>query len=260
MTETLLRVDVEGRVGTVVLNDPDRLNALGRGMLEGLIEAAHELSRHRDVAVVVIKGAGRVFTAGADIGVFAPGHEMTLPEADAGRRMADAIESIEAVTIAQIHGHCIGGGLVLAAACDLRVAATATVFAIPEVDLGIPLAWGGIPRLVREIGPALTKELVMTCRSFSAEEALAAGFLNRVVAAADLEGTVEELTTELLAKPLGPLLATKRHVNDVSRKMAGIDRDWADAAALYSARRDPANQAAATAYLAALKAARSSDG
>ena len=71
--------------------------------------------------------------------------------------------------------------MVLAAVCDLRLAAETARFRIPEVELGIPLAWGGIPRLVREIGPALTKELVMTCRDFGPDEARAAGFLNRVV-------------------------------------------------------------------------------
>ena len=80
-----------------------------------------------------------------------------------------------------MHGWCVGGGLVLAAVCDLRVAGRSARFSIPEVELGIPLAWGGIPRLVREIGPALTKELVMTCREFGPDEAKAAGFLNRVV-------------------------------------------------------------------------------
>ena len=92
-----------------------------------------------------------------------------------GLRMADAIESMRAVTIAQVHGYAVGGGVVLVAACDLRVAADDAVFSIPEIELGIPLAWGGIPRLVREIGPALTKELVMTCRRFTPAEAKAAG-------------------------------------------------------------------------------------
>ena len=95
--------------------------------------------------------------------------------------MAEAIESMRAITIARIHGHCVGGGCGAGGACDLRVAADTTRFSIPEVDLGIPLAWGGIPRLVREIGPAMTKELVLSCRPFSAEEARGLGFVNRVV-------------------------------------------------------------------------------
>ena len=76
-----------------------------------------------------------------------PGVAARREAADAGRLMAEAIESMRAITIARIQGHCVGGALVLAAACDLRVTAETTRFAIPEVDLGIPLAWGGNPRL-----------------------------------------------------------------------------------------------------------------
>src|SRR5258708_17769806 len=158
-------------------------------MLE-LVEAARALDAIPTVKVVVIAGNGRAFSAGADIAGFGqPPSEIdagtetgrhtaaggTREATDLGRRMVDAIESMRAVTIARLHGHCIGGAVVLAAVCDLRVAADDTRFVIPEVDLGIPLAFGGIPRLVREIGPTLTKELVMTGRPFSAAEALAAG-------------------------------------------------------------------------------------
>ena len=89
--------------------------------------------------------------------------------------MADAIEQMRATTIVRLHGHIVGGGVVLASACDMRVAAEDARFSIPEIELGIPLAWGGIPRLVREIGPAMTKELVMTCRPFTSQEAKALG-------------------------------------------------------------------------------------
>ena len=141
--------------------------------------------------------------------------------ADVGRRMAEAIETMRAVTVARLHGHVVGGGVVLASACDLRVAAEDARFSIPEVDLGIPLAWGGIPRLVREIGPALTKELVMTCRPFGAEEARAAGFLNTVVPAARLDQAVDDLVELLLTKSALTLAATKAHVNAVTEAMGG---------------------------------------
>jgi enoyl-CoA hydratase/carnithine racemase len=163
--------------------------------------------------------------------------------------MADAIESMRAVTVARLQGHCVGGGLVLAAACDLRVAADDCRFSIPEVDLGIPLAWGGIPRLVREIGPALTKELVMTCRPFSAAEALAAGFLNRVVPAADLDAAVGDLVGQLLGKSALTLSSTKQHVNAVTDGMVGTARAWNDADSLVTALRDPESRSVAAAYL-----------
>ena len=175
---------VNGARGELVLNRPQKLNALDQRTLLELAEAARWFDRQAEVKVVVVSGNGRSFSAGADVSAFAaedPGPEQRRAGADAGRLMAEAIQRMDAVTVARIHGYCVGGAVVLAAACDLRLAGETAVFSIPEVDLGIPLAWGGIPRLVREIGPAMTRELVLTCRRFSAAEARELGFLNRVV-------------------------------------------------------------------------------
>jgi enoyl-CoA hydratase/carnithine racemase len=131
-----------------------------------------------------------------------------------GRAMADAVGGLRAVTIAAIQGHCVGGGVVLAAACDLRVAAADARFRIPEVDLGIPLFWSGVPRLVRELGPALTKELVLTGRAFDAEEARAIRFVNRVVPTDELAATVEALAVSLAAKATLVLRTTKAQVDE----------------------------------------------
>jgi enoyl-CoA hydratase/carnithine racemase len=200
----------------------------------------------------VVRGAGRAFSAGADLTSFAGPQQLSVRDAaDRGREMADALECMRAVSIAAIQGWCIGGGLVLAAACDLRIAAEDARFSIPEVDLGIPFAWGGIPRLVREIGPALTKELVLTCRPFDAAEAKAAGFLNRVVPAEDLEATVSKLAQALAAKAAHALFSTKRHVNAVTEQMVGTMRSWADADGLVTAFGDAECNAARRAYLTA---------
>lgn len=247
-----LRVSIEGHRGALWLDRPDRLNALDLQMLEELIAAARWFDEHDDLKVVVVRGAGRAFSAGADVSIFAGGSlEAADPRhaADLGRRMADAVEAMRAVTVAAIHGHCVGGGLVLVAACDLRVAVSDTHFSIPEVDLGIPLAWGGIPRLLRELGPALTKELVMTCRPLTAAEALQAGFLNRVVEPDELDEAVAELGEMLAAKPKHALLSTKRHVNAVTESMVAGVRSWADADGLLVALADPEARAAAAEYL-----------
>jgi enoyl-CoA hydratase/carnithine racemase len=245
-----LIVEADGARGGITLNRPDKLNALNGELLEELVAAARWFDEQPDIKVVVIAGSGRAFSAGADVTTFTedvdgPVHRRS----DRGRRMADAIEAMRAVTIAKIHGHCVGGALVLAAACDLRVASDETRFSIPEVDLGIPLAWGGIPRLVREIGPAATKELVMTCRPFYASEARDLGFLNRVVAAERLDAEVDALVSSLAEKPALPLEATKRHVNAVTAAMVGTERAWSDAHALVAARADPESRAAAQRYL-----------
>src|SRR5262245_29095266 len=246
-----LDLQVEGSLGRLCLNRPQKLNPLGATTLRELVAAARWFDEHDTVKVVVVRGAGRAFSAGADLATLT-GLPQGSPRdaADLGREMADAIEGMRALTIAAIHGWCVGGGLVLAAACDLRVAADGARFSIPEVDLGIPLAWGGIPRLVREIGPALTKELVLTCRPFDAAEAKAAGFLNRVVPGADLDAEVEALARALAAKSAYPLRATKRHVNAVTAQMVGTARSWSDADALVSALGDAECAEARRTYLA----------
>jgi enoyl-CoA hydratase/carnithine racemase len=245
-----VEVVADGARGSITLNRPDKLNPLGTETLDELVAAARWFDARPDVKVVVVAGRGRAFSAGADLAAFAADDAGPSREAaDAGRRMADAVEAMRAVTVARLHGHCVGGGLVLAAACDLRVAADTARFSIPEVDLGIPLAWGGIPRLVREIGPALTKELVMTCRPFGADEAKAAGFVNRVVAETDLDDEAEGLVAQLLTKSALTLGATKRHTNAVTEGMVATARSWSDADALLTALHDPESRAAAAAYL-----------
>ncbi len=238
-------------VATVVFNRPDRLNALSRQLLGELIVACRWLDDEASIRVVVVRGAGRAFSAGFDLDDFAATGTDASPRetADLGRRAADALTDVRPLTVAAIHGHCVGGGLVLAAACDLRVAADDTRFAIPEVDLGIPLAWGGIPRLVREFGPAITKELVLTCRPFGADEARALRFLNRVVSAGELITAAHALAAELAAKPWFALRATKTHVNAVMDEIAGVARNANDADTLVAAMADDESRATTRAYL-----------
>lgn len=251
MFETL-EVSSDGAIGQLKLNRPDRLNALSPAMLRELIDAAAWCDERTELKVVIVSGAGRAFSAGADLEAFLALERDTLRDAaDLGRQMAEAVERMRAVTIASIHGWCVGGGLVLAAACDLRLAAGDARFSIPEVDLGIPLAWGGIPRLVSEIGPARTRELVMTCRAFDASEARVTGFVNRVEAADELERSARDLAEALAAKPSLVLRATKRQVNAVVQQMAGTARSWSDADSLVAALADSECAAARSDYLAA---------
>ncbi len=244
-------VAVDGRLGRLTLNRPDKLNPLSWQCLYEIEQAARWFDSNRNVTVVIVSGAGRAFSAGADLNSFGSKEEITTREVgEHGRRMADAVESMRALAIVKLHGWTVGGGLVLAAACDLRLAASSSQFSIPEVDLGIPLAWGGIPRLVREIGPALTKELVLTCRPFDATEAKAAGFVNRVVPDEELDIAVEELAAQLLTKAPLTIQATKRHVNAVTDQMVGTMRSWSDADGLANAFADPECGEARRAYLA----------
>ena len=254
MFETLL-AEADGPVGRLTLNRPAKLNPLSTATLIELAAAARWFDEQPEVKVVIVSGAGRAFSAGADLASFGAAQEVSTREAaDRGREMAEAIEGMRALCIAAIQGWCVGGALVLAAACDLRIAAEDARFSIPEVDLGIPLAWGGIPRLVREIGPALTKELVLTCRPFDAAEAKAAGFLNRLVPPEDLEASVLALAGSLASKASHTLTSTKRHVNAVTDQMVGTMRSWSDADGLVTAFADPECADARRAYLRSRKA------
>ena len=245
-----LEVAVDGAIGSLWLNRPQRLNALSGEVLRELAGAARWFDEQDGVRVVLVGGRGRAFCAGADLDGFPAVADAGVRQAaDLGRLMAEAIEGMRAVTVARIQGWCVGGGLVLAAACDLRVAGASARFSIPEIDLGVPLAWGGIPRLVREIGPALTKELVITCREFSPQEAQAAGFLNRVVTDGELDAVVQALAAQVAAKPAMPVIATKRHVNAVTAQMVGTARAWSDADGLVGGLLDPECGAARQDYI-----------
>ena len=249
-----LRWSQDGPVGRITLARPEKLNALSARLLGEMIELCAWLHRRSDVRVVVVAGEGRAFSAGFDLGDFsAPTTGDPRDGADLGRLATDALTDVPQLTIAAVHGRCIGGGTVLVGACDLRVASEDALFSIPEVDLGIPLAWGGIPRLVRELGPAITKELVLTCRPFSAEEARSLRWINTVVPRGDLDRHVTELATSLAAKPLYALRATKAHVNAVTEEIAGTGRSVQDADSLVYAMRDPESRRVSAEYLAARK-------
>ncbi len=243
-----LTVATQGPIGQLQLNQPDRLNPLSTQCLNELVEAADWFNQQDTIRAVTVSGAGRAFCAGADLATF-QGGSLPRSAADAGRRMAEAIESMTAVTIAAIHGHCVGGGVVLAAACDLRVAAESTRFSIPEVDLGIPLAWGGIQRLVREIGPAPTRDLVLTCRPFSAAEAHALGLLNRVVPDGEHESEATALATALAKKSPFTLQATLQAVDAAAESLVSTLTAWSDADSLTTALHDEESQVARQAYL-----------
>ena len=241
-----LRVSTDGAVGALVLDRPAKLNAMSRQLLAELVGAAQWFDAQREVKVVVVRGEGRAFSAGADLSAMGGGDR---DDVDLGRRMAEAIGAMRAMTIASIHGHCVGGAVVLATACDLRVASEDATFSIPEVDLGIPLTWSGIPRLVRELGPAVTKELVLTCRPFDAQEAKALRFVNRVVPAGELEAEVAALAGKLASQPAYALELTKRHINAVAEEAGATDRSFAEAETLLEALRDEESLAAMRRYL-----------
>lgn len=236
-----LRVSTEGSIGCLMLNRPEKLNALSPTMLQELMRAARWFDSRPDIRVVVVAGAGRAFCAGFDLNFF--GSENSSPpghvDADLGRLMTEQLANMHALTMAAIQGRCIGGGVVIAAACDLRIVAEDAIFSIPEIDMGIPLAWGGIPRLVREIGPAMTRELVLDCREFSAIEAQALRFVNRRVPAEKLADEARAWAERLAGKAGRLLDVTKRQVNAATELLLSTAGTVSDADELLAAFGDP---------------------
>ena len=255
---TTLKIEEQGSIAFLTLNRPKRLNALSGTCLRELADAAHWFNQQKHIKVVIIKGEGRTFSAGADIHDF-PNNptdsETWIERRDKGQigfRMTEAIGNMQAITIAQVHGFAIGGAFLLMLACDFRMVAEGTFFSIPEVDLGIPLSWGGIPKLVSEIGPARTKELVMTCRRFGAVEAKDLGLVNHIVKMEDLANHCLDFAQSLVNKPVVPLIMTKEQVNAVARNIGSAYVGSAEGDMLQTVLKDPESKAAAAAYLAAI--------
>jgi enoyl-CoA hydratase/carnithine racemase len=219
-------VERSGPIATVTLNRPDRRNSLSDPMLSDLIAAFTELRDDAEARIVIVTGAPPVFSSGADAG-FRSG--MTPDErrsAFAQRRSrfrrlfergAGLLEGLEQVTIAMVNGHAVGGGWGLTLACDFRIAAEAAQFWLPEVDLGTPLGVGSTARFVRLVGPARAKEIILTCRRYSAAELQAIGLVHRVVPGEGLEAAVREHAEMLAAKPAGPLAEVKARINAIAR-------------------------------------------
>jgi enoyl-CoA hydratase/carnithine racemase len=226
-----VRLDREGPVAVVRLCRPEKRNALSPREHHALQEICAELGRDFETRVVVLTGEGVAFSAGADLG--SP-REEGKPQNDLerrhrariGDRTVAAIEALDQITIAAINGVCVGGGAVLAMACDLRVMSRSAWMSIPEVELGMPLTWGALPLLVREIGPARTIELVTTCERIDAERALSYGLVGHVVD--DALAKAREIAAAIVRQPAIPVAMTKTAVRALRRGAAQGEVSAAD--------------------------------
>jgi len=231
-----LNLSAVNGVATIEFDRQAVLNALSPALLRELINCCADISRDETVRVVVLRGAGPNFSAGADLPAFSAELESDADDvSDLGRRAAAAVAGLPQVTIAAVRGHCVGGGVVLAGACDMRVVAEYCRFSIPEIDAGIPLAWGGMQRLVKLIGETMTADLVLTCRPIDAGEALRIGLASRILPGEKFEARVHELATGIAAKA-GIVLRIFKQQLQALRDGTYDPRN--DGAGLLAARRD----------------------
>jgi enoyl-CoA hydratase/carnithine racemase len=175
----------DGAIATVVLNRPEKLNALTRPMWQQLGETIARLSADDSVRCIVLRGAGeRAFSPGNDIGEFETMRANKAQARDYGRIMhatARALEQCRHPLVAQIHGICVGGGLEIAALCDLRICGQSSRFGAPIKNLGLVMAYPEMLPLVRLVGPAVALEILLEGRIFDAAEAKEKGLVTRVV-------------------------------------------------------------------------------
>ena len=198
-TEPSITLEDRGALVLVRLNRPAKRNALTRPMLERLAELFRGFGARRELRAVILTGAGReAFCAGTDIGELAAlDGEGARLASERGQRVCDLVESCPVPVVAAVNGSAAGGGFELALACHLRVVSAEARFRLPETRLGLLPAYGGTQRLPRLLGEARALALSLGAGELTAEEARAAGLVNRVVAPAEVLGAAEELAGDI---------------------------------------------------------------
>jgi enoyl-CoA hydratase len=230
----------EGNIATVVLNRPEKLNALNATARSEIVRALQESREDKDVRVLILSGNERAFCAGADI------EELRAINTTHGayrhsrdfQRVFDEVERFPKPTIAAIGGYALGGGFELALACDFRIAAEGARFGLPEVVLGAIPAGGGTQRLPRAIGTAKAKEILFLGEPIDAQEAWRIGLVNRVVSADQLLHEANAIARKLVTRP-ALALETLKAVVDTGSNLdlsSAIELEARSFAMLFSSR------------------------
>ena len=248
----VLEADRGTGVGIVTLRRPDRRNALSNEMLEALEMLFRQIHDDAGIRSVVLAAEGPVFSAGRDLREPNPFEEGTpLLEARSrarlGARAMNLIRGAPQLTIAAVQGPAIGGGAVLAFACDFRILSEGAYLSTPEVELGLPLGWDTLPQLVSLAGPAKAKWLAAACQRIEARQALEWGFCEGI--ADDPRATAEELAAVFAGKPRVAQSMVKEAVNRIAQPLRYPE---AEADQLLIARDDPEGRSARQRQIASL--------
>lgn len=193
MAYKTLRVETTDQITVITLNRPAARNSMNTELMDELRNAVEELRSNEQVRAIIFTGAGRVFSAGADVEMLTRIGESYTPEETRAEirkwiETFNGVESMPQITIAAVNGLAFGGGVVLALTCDFRLASTRAIFGLPEIKLGMVLALGGTQRLTRLIGASAAKEMILRGRNVSAIEAQRIGLVHRVSEPGDLMG------------------------------------------------------------------------
>jgi enoyl-CoA hydratase/carnithine racemase len=233
MNYETIEVTRRGGVMSVLMNRPEKRNAINRQMHLELQDVARRLADDFETRVVILAGNGAGFSAGADTSEWRDSGSANDLEvrhtSGIGSRTSAAIENLDQITITAVHGFAVGGAVVLTSCCDLRVASESAWFSIPEVELGLPLGWNALPRLAREIGHARALELTITCDRFSAETAREYGLVTHLVPDGEHFETAGELAAKIIDRPALPVALTKATMRSLKRGSEMGDAVYSDA-------------------------------
>ena len=216
----LVLVERDGPIAVVLLNRPEALNALSDELMDELVSRLTELDREDDVRCIVLGGSERAFAAGADIAELAKSSPIDLYYQRRVERW-DVIAGLWTPLVAAVSGFCLGGGCELAMACDLIVASETAQFGQPETGVGVIPGAGGTQRMTRAVGKSLAMDVILSGRFLSADEALRAGLVARVVAR---EAWLDEANRVARAIAEKPPVATRLAKEAVDRAFEGTLR------------------------------------
>ena len=223
MSDTLL-VTRDGYIATVTLNNPQRLNALSRPMWERLGAVMHELSAEDSLRCVVLRGAGdKAFAAGADIAEFATERANAAQAKGYGELIHHTMQAVvqcKHPTVAMIKGACVGGGLEIAACCDMRICGESSRFGVPINKLGLTMGYGEMAGLLALVGRAVALEILLEGRVFDAAEALQKKLVNRVVPDDQVESEAYAMAQRIAA---GAPLVARWHKQFIERLAVRVD-------------------------------------
>ena len=215
-----LRVELSGGVLEVVFDRPQARNAMTFAMYEGLHDACVRADEDEQVRVLVLRGAGEAFVAGTDIAQFASftSGEDGIAYEERITRVVDRLEQVRVPSLAVVRGACVGGGLALAAACDLRVASRSARFGVPIArTLGNCLSMNSVSLLVARLGAARSLDLLLRARLLTGEQAADAGFVSEVVDDERLDETAAAVVEQLLGHAPLTMWASKQAVARLRR-------------------------------------------
>ncbi len=219
-----LKCEQHGRVLTVTFDTGDRINSFDFTLMQELIELTQLLENDSELSAIILSGKEQIFTGGMNLKTVAKPEGVSLVAwrkiIQLGPKLCEAWERLEPITIAAIEGWCVGAGVALTSACDLRVLGEGSILYVPEIERGMNMSWGSVPRMVSLIGPARTKQFFALAEKVDARRALQWGLVDEVVAEGQALNKALELAERAAAMPPIPLRMCKQGINAAAQALS----------------------------------------